>query len=179
MARADGRELRDQDRDQSLRHASWNRLFHVYDAFKLGIPAAFSKPPRLTRGSCVKLKNSWSSKRLGKHHPKLPTEVLREAKRSMRTVKSPTSSTASNPRCTPVVTTRASRLYKLDTCAAEFPALTPYYYSTFEEEANESVVTDKKKIVVLGSGPNRIGQGIEFDYCCVHGCKPRRRAKPS
>ncbi len=61
------------------------------------------------------------------------------------------------------------RVYKMvDTCAAEFEARTPYYYSTFEGE-NESVVTDKKKIVVLGSGPNRIGQGIEFDYCCVHG----------
>jgi len=56
----------------------------------------------------------------------------------------------------------------VDTCAAEFDAKTPYYYSTFEME-NESVVTDKKKIIVLGSGPNRIGQGIEFDYCCVHG----------
>jgi hypothetical protein len=51
---------------------------------------------------------------------------------------------------------------------AEFPAQTPYYYSTFEDE-NESVRSDKKKIIVLGSGPNRIGQGIEFDYCCVHG----------
>ena len=72
------------------------------------------------------------------------------------------------------------RVYKLvDTCAAEFKAVTPYYYSTFESEIiskdgvvsveNESVVTDKKKIIVLGSGPNRIGQGIEFDYCCVHG----------
>jgi carbamoyl-phosphate synthase large subunit len=61
------------------------------------------------------------------------------------------------------------RVYKLvDTCAAEFEAQTPYYYSTFEME-NESVVSDKKKIVVLGSGPNRIGQGIEFDYSCVHG----------
>jgi len=61
------------------------------------------------------------------------------------------------------------RVYKLvDTCAGEFPAKTPYYYSTFEEE-NESIPSDKKKIVVLGSGPNRIGQGIEFDYCCVHG----------
>lgn len=61
------------------------------------------------------------------------------------------------------------RAYKLvDTCAAEFEAQTPYYYSTFEEE-NESVRSAKKKIVVLGSGPNRIGQGIEFDYCCVHG----------
>ncbi len=63
-----------------------------------------------------------------------------------------------------------NRVYKLvDTCAAEFEAKTPYYYSTFEDE-NESVGIDrKKKIVVLGSGPNRIGQGIEFDYCCVHG----------
>jgi carbamoyl-phosphate synthase large subunit len=73
------------------------------------------------------------------------------------------------------------RVYKLvDTCAAEFGAKTPYYYSTFEEKmqlansnkafsVNESVVSDRKKIVVLGSGPNRIGQGIEFDYCCVHG----------
>ena len=61
------------------------------------------------------------------------------------------------------------RTYKMvDTCAAEFEAHTPYYYSTFDQE-NESLVTDKKKIVVLGSGPNRIGQGIEFDYCCVHG----------
>ncbi len=73
-----------------------------------------------------------------------------------------------------------NRVFKLvDTCAAEFKAMTPYYYSTFEEEietadgkrfvANDSEVTEKKKIVVLGSGPNRIGQGIEFDYCCVHG----------
>jgi len=62
-----------------------------------------------------------------------------------------------------------NRVYKLvDTCAAEFEAKTPYYYSTFEQE-NESVSSDRKKVVVLGSGPNRIGQGIEFDYSCVHG----------
>jgi carbamoyl-phosphate synthase large subunit len=61
------------------------------------------------------------------------------------------------------------RTYKMvDTCAAEFEAQTPYFYSTFEGE-NESIPSDKKKIIVLGSGPNRIGQGIEFDYCCVHG----------
>ncbi|MFT5167411.1 MAG: carbamoyl-phosphate synthase large subunit [Saprospiraceae bacterium] len=61
------------------------------------------------------------------------------------------------------------RTYKIvDTCAAEFEAHTPYFYSTFDSE-NESIPSDKKKIVVLGSGPNRIGQGIEFDYCCVHG----------
>lgn len=61
------------------------------------------------------------------------------------------------------------RVYKVvDTCAAEFEAKTPYYYSTFEGE-NESIPSNRKKIIVLGSGPNRIGQGIEFDYCCVHG----------
>jgi carbamoyl-phosphate synthase large subunit len=61
------------------------------------------------------------------------------------------------------------RVYKIvDTCAAEFPSPTNYFYSTFDGE-NESVATDRKKIIVLGSGPNRIGQGIEFDYSCVHG----------
>jgi carbamoyl-phosphate synthase large subunit len=68
------------------------------------------------------------------------------------------------------------RVYKMvDTCAAEFPAQTPYYYSTFEDE-NESVVSGKKKIIVLGSGPNRIGQGIEFDYSCVHGLLAAKEA---
>lgn len=63
------------------------------------------------------------------------------------------------------------RVYKMvDTCSAEFEAITPYFYSTFEEGGeNESKRSDRKKVIVLGSGPNRIGQGIEFDYCCVHG----------
>ena len=70
-----------------------------------------------------------------------------------------------------------TRVFKMvDTCSAEFEAKTPYFYSTFENKtssntliSNESKISDKKKIIVLGSGPNRIGQGIEFDYCCVHG----------
>jgi carbamoyl-phosphate synthase large subunit len=64
-----------------------------------------------------------------------------------------------------------TRVYKMvDTCSAEFEAKTPYFYSTFENgNHNESKVSDRKKVIVLGSGPNRIGQGIEFDYCCVHG----------
>ena len=72
-----------------------------------------------------------------------------------------------------------TRVFKMvDTCSAEFEAKTPYFYSTFEKTSgetnpallyNESIVSPKKKIIVLGSGPNRIGQGIEFDYCCVHG----------
>ena len=68
------------------------------------------------------------------------------------------------------------RVYKMvDTCAAEFAAQTPYFYSTFDTE-NESIPSDRKKIIVLGSGPNRIGQGIEFDYCCVHGINAIREA---
>lgn len=64
-----------------------------------------------------------------------------------------------------------TRVYKMvDTCSAEFEAKTPYFYSSFENgNANESKVSNRKKVIVLGSGPNRIGQGIEFDYCCVHG----------
>ena len=59
-------------------------------------------------------------------------------------------------------------VYKLvDTCAAEFKASTPYYYSTYETEC-EARVSSRKKVMILGGGPNRIGQGIEFDYCCVH-----------
>lgn len=56
----------------------------------------------------------------------------------------------------------------VDTCAAEFESFTPYYYSTYDQE-NESIPSNKKKVIILGGGPNRIGQGIEFDYCCVHG----------
>ena len=62
-----------------------------------------------------------------------------------------------------------TNFYRVDTCAAEFEAFTPYLYSTYEPE-DESFPTDKKKVMVLGGGPNRIGQGIEFDYCCVHAC---------
>src|SRR5690606_11852387 len=63
----------------------------------------------------------------------------------------------------------------VDTCAGEFPAATPYYYSSYEDE-NESVPSEREKVVILGSGPNRIGQGIEFDYCCVQAVLALRAA---
>ncbi len=63
----------------------------------------------------------------------------------------------------------SANYYRVDTCAAEFEAHTPYLYSTYEPE-DESAPTDRPKVVILGGGPNRIGQGIEFDYCCVHAC---------
>jgi len=172
---ADGKELTNQDEIlHSLEFPSWNRLFHVYDAIKMGIP--FKRIFEKTKIDIWFLKQIEELIKLERKIEKfnidsLPKELLFEAKQKGYADRQ----VAHLVKCleSEVYTKRdelgIKRVYKLvDTCAAEFEAQTPYYYSTFEEE-NESVVTDKKKIVVLGSGPNRIGQGIEFDYSCVHG----------
>lgn len=172
---ADGKELRDQDQIlKSLEHPSWNRLFHIYDAIKLGIP--FKTIQEKTRIDFWFLKQIEELIQLERKIEKftletLPRDLFFEAKQKGYADRQ----IAHLLRCleSEVHAKRTehgiNRVYKLvDTCAAEFEAQTPYYYSTFEYE-NESVVTNKKKIVVLGSGPNRIGQGIEFDYSCVHG----------
>ncbi len=172
---ADGKEMRNQNELlKSLEYPSWNRLFHVYDAIKLGIP--FKTIQEKTRI------DSWFLHQINElieleremekfHISNLPRELLYEAKQKGYADRQ----IAHLVRCleSEVYSKRKEldirRVYKLvDTCAAEFPAITPYYYSTFDDE-NESVRSDRKKIIVLGSGPNRIGQGIEFDYCCVHG----------
>ena len=172
---ADGKELKDQGKLlDSLGNASWDRLFHVYDAIKLGIP--FKTIKEITRI------DDWFLRQIDEliqHEKKvekfdissLPKELLFESKqkgyadRQIAHLLKCLESEVFNKRNELGV----NRVYKMvDTCAAEFEAQTPYYYSTFDEE-NESIPSDKKKIVVLGSGPNRIGQGIEFDYCCVHG----------
>jgi len=172
---ADGKEERNQDRLlHSLKHASWDRLFHVYDSIKLGIP--FKTIKEITKIDDWFLRQIedliQTEKKIEKYSlDSIPRELLFEAKQKgycdrqvahlLRTLESQVFAKRQE--------FGINRVYKLvDTCAAEFDAKTPYYYSTFEME-NESVVTDKKKIIVLGSGPNRIGQGIEFDYCCVHG----------
>jgi len=179
---ADGRELKNQEQLlESLKNPSWNRLFHVYDAFKLGIPAKTIY--KLTKidpwflnqiEELVLLENQISTYSLDS----IPTELLLEAKQKGYADRQ----IAHLLRCleSQVYKKRTdlniNRVYKLvDTCAAEFEAKTPYYYSTFEQE-NESVPSGKKKIVVLGSGPNRIGQGIEFDYSCVHGVLAAKEA---
>ena len=172
---ADGREVTDQAKIlDSLEHPSWNRLFHIYDAFKLGIP--FKTIQKLTKIDPWFLNQVNELILLEKEISKytvetLPKELLLEAKEKGYADRQ----IAHLVKCleSEVYKKRTDlnihRVYKLvDTCAAEFEAQTPYYYSTFEAE-NESVVSDKKKILVLGSGPNRIGQGIEFDYSCVHG----------
>jgi carbamoyl-phosphate synthase large subunit len=172
---ADGKELHDQNKIlESLEFPSWDRLFHIYDAIKLGIP--FKTIREKTKIDNWFLRQIEDLVLLEKRIEKftvasIPEELLFEAKQKGYADRQ----VAHLLKCleSEVYTRRTdlgiNRVYKLvDTCAAEFPAETPYYYSTFEYE-NESIVTDKKKIVVLGSGPNRIGQGIEFDYSCVHG----------
>lgn len=172
---ADGKELTSQnDILYSLENPSWNRLFHIYDAIKLGIP--FKTIVEKTKIDIWFLKQIEDliklEKKIEKHHLEdLPKELLFEAKQKGYADRQ----IAHLLKCleSEVYSLREkmgiNRVYKIvDTCAAEFEAKTPYYYSTFEYE-NESIVSDKKSVVVLGSGPNRIGQGIEFDYSCVHG----------
>jgi carbamoyl-phosphate synthase large subunit len=172
---ADAKELRDRDVIlKSLQNPSWNRLFHIYDAFKLGIPfkTIFEKT-KIDKWFLTQIEDLISLEREIEKYTldSIPEELMREAKekgyadRQIAHLLKCFESQVHKRRLEMGI----KRVYKLvDTCAAEFEAQTPYYYSSFGEE-NESIPSDKKKIVILGSGPNRIGQGIEFDYCCVHG----------
>ncbi|MCI4442821.1 MAG: carbamoyl-phosphate synthase large subunit, partial [Lentimicrobium sp.] len=170
---------------EKLTFASWDRVFVIYDAIALGIP--LSRIHEITKIDMWFLKQYEELYTLEKEISNfkletLPRELLLEAKqkgfadRQIAHMLGCLESQIHNLRSEMNI----NRVFKLvDTCAAEFKALTPYYYSTFEAEIekangeryvhNESIVTEKKKIIVLGSGPNRIGQGIEFDYSCVHG----------
>ena len=183
---ADGKGLKDYNQIiEKLTFASWDRVFVIYDAIQMGIP--------LKRIHEITKIDMWFLRQYEELHL-LETEI---SKFDIHTIDSALLLEAKQKgfadrqvahmlKCleSEVYTKRTEmgiqRVYKLvDTCAAEFAAQTPYYYSTFEakleikgQEAfseNESKVSNRKKIVVLGSGPNRIGQGIEFDYCCVHG----------
>jgi carbamoyl-phosphate synthase large subunit len=172
---ADGKELTKQSELlYSLEHPSWNRLFHVYDAMKLGISMKtiqkLTKIDKWFLGQIEELIDV--EKEIEKFTLEtIPVDLMRTAKQKGYADRQ----IAHLLECreSEVHLKRRSmginRVYKLvDTCAAEFEAKTPYYYSTFDTE-NESRSSDKKKVIVLGSGPNRIGQGIEFDYSCVHG----------
>jgi carbamoyl-phosphate synthase large subunit len=183
---ADGKGYTDYDQIiDKLTHPSWDRVFVIYDAIQMGIP--LSSIHEITKIDMWFLKQYEALYQLEKeistyHIETLPKELLLDAKQkgfADRQIAHMLKCWESEV-CKKRKELGVKRIYKVvDTCAAEFKAQTPYYYSTFEDEMetpdgkryvhNESVVTDKKKIVVLGSGPNRIGQGIEFDYCCVHG----------
>ena len=168
-----------------LEHASWDRVFVIYDAIATGIP--LSRIHQITKIDMWFLRQYEELFHLEKEISTftidtIERDLLLEAKqkgygdRQIAHMLKCLESQVYNKRDE----LNINRVFKLvDTCAAEFTAKTPYYYSTFENEVeladgtryvhNESERSDKKKIIVLGSGPNRIGQGIEFDYCCIHG----------
>ncbi len=172
---ADGKELKNQQEIlESLEHPSWNRLFHVYDAFKLGISlSTIYKLSKIDKWFLTQIEELLHVERNIEQYTldTIPKDLFRTAKekgyadRQLGHLLGCLESEVYKKRKELGI----NRVFKMvDTCAAEFAASTPYYYSTFDHE-NEVVISDKKKIVVLGSGPNRIGQGIEFDYSCVHG----------
>ncbi|HSP11146.1 MAG TPA: carbamoyl-phosphate synthase large subunit [Salegentibacter sp.] len=183
---ADGKGYKDYDQIiDKLTHPSWDRVFVIYDAIQLGIP--LSRIHEITKIDMWYLRQyeelyALEVKISGYDINSIPKDLLLEAKqkgfadRQIAHMLDCWESEVYKKR----EELGVNRVFKLvDTCAAEFKAETPYYYSTFEADietpdgkryvSNESKVTDRKKIVVLGSGPNRIGQGIEFDYSCVHG----------
>jgi carbamoyl-phosphate synthase large subunit len=183
---ADGKGLKDYNKIiQKLEVASWDRVFIIYDAIQIGIP--------LKRIHEITKIDMWFLRQYEELHllekeissynnlDSLPKALLLDAKQkgfADRQIAHMIDCWESEVH-TKRKELNINRVFKLvDTCAAEFQAQTPYYYSTFESDMivdgkvyseNESKVSDRKKVIVLGSGPNRIGQGIEFDYCCVHG----------
>ena len=184
---ADGKGYNDYDQILfKLKNPSWDRVFVIYDAIQIGIPLK-------TIYEITKI-DMWFLKQYEELF-KLECEI---SNYSIETISSSLLLQSkqkgfADRQIAHMLNCLESQVYKkrdklgiqrvyklVDTCAAEFAAKTPYYYSTFEEKiqltsskkpfsVNESKASDRKKIVVLGSGPNRIGQGIEFDYCCVHG----------
>ncbi len=162
----------------------WDRIFRIKDALMAGASIKrICESTKIDRWFIYQIQKICDcEKQIAKYNlDSLPEELLTEAKflgfsdeQIVRIMKEENAEAIYERRKAIGLT----RVYKMvDTCSAEFEAKTPYFYSTFENKpanksmlvSNESVVTDKKKIIVLGSGPNRIGQGIEFDYCCVHG----------
>ena len=183
---ADGKGYRNYEQIiDKLTHASWDRVFVIYDAIAMGIPlSSIHEITKIDMWFLKQYEELYTLEREISNYTveTLPKDLLLEAKQKgfadrqiahmMNCLESQVHKLREDK--------NINRVYKLvDTCAAEFKALTPYYYSTFEAEIetatgeryvhNESVVTNKEKVIVLGSGPNRIGQGIEFDYSCVHG----------
>lgn len=177
----------------NLEHASWDRLFHVKAALKLGVPIqSIFNITKIDKWFLHEIQQLVLMEQELKRYnlQNLPADFFMELKQKGYS-DSQIAYVLSNVTEDEVYARRKElgihRVYKtVDTCAAEFPSKTPYFYSTFENGyiavdgktvlSNESVRSDKKKIIVLGSGPNRIGQGIEFDYACVHGVLAAKEA---
>ncbi len=167
-----------------IKTPKWDRIFRIKDALMAGASVKrICESTKIDRWFIYQIQKICDcEKQIAKYDLKtLPDDLLTEAKllgfsdeQIIRIMKEENAEAIYERRKAMGLT----RVFKMvDTCSAEFEAKTPYFYSTFESKpvneskllSNESHVSDKKKIIVLGSGPNRIGQGIEFDYCCVHG----------
>jgi len=160
-----------------LKTPKWDRIFRIKDALMMGISVkTICQATLIDRWFIYEIQKIVDiEKEIAKYKfETLPIELIKKAKHHgfsdeqiCRIMQDGTEDALYEKRKAAGI----KRVYKMvDTCSAEFEAKTPYFYSSFENEGtNESKVSDKKKIIVLGSGPNRIGQGIEFDYCCVHG----------
>lgn len=185
---ADGREVQDLGQLlHSLEHPSWHRIFHIHDAILAGIPIrTIHKLTGIDEWFLHEIQALVDLERELSQHTleTLTPELLWRAKQmglGDRQIAHLVQALESQ-----VYALRQKwgirRVYKrVDTCAAEFEAQTPYYYSTFEPQGEDEGVTfpaadvGKPRLLILGSGPNRIGQGIEFDYCCVHGALAARQ----
>lgn len=162
---------------EKLKNPTDERLFYIYDAIRLGI--SIEEIHELTGIHpffLYKIKNICEmEKKLERMSiDNIDAETLREAKKLGFSDKQ----LAYLLKTTEEEIRKIRKKYKIepvykfvDTCAAEFEAATPYYYSTYCDNVNESKSSKRKKILIIGSGPIRIGQGIEFDYCCVHAVK--------
>jgi carbamoyl-phosphate synthase large subunit len=180
---ADGKELKNLDKIvHSLENPSWDRLFHLRDAMALGVPiTSVQKITKIDRWYLQEIKELVNIEKEIKRYQidNLPESLLITAKQ-MGFSDEQIAHLMGNCTDDQVYDKRSklgiNRVFKMvDTCSAEFPSSTNYFYSTFDGE-NESEVTEKPKIIILGSGPNRIGQGIEFDYSCVHGVLAAKEA---
>lgn len=171
-----------------IKTPKWDRIFRIKDALMLGVSVGtISKATGIDRWFINEVQKVVNvEKEITKYKLEtLPVELLKEAKQlgfSDQQISLIMQDASDEQVYEKRKSAGIQRVYKMvDTCSAEFEAKTPYFYSTFENSggviksgdnslpANESKVSQRKKIIVLGSGPNRIGQGIEFDYCCVHG----------
>lgn len=176
---SDGYELKNLEQIiHSLENPSWDRVFHIKDAMALGVPVTSIQ--KITKIDRWFLEQIYELVKMDKEIKKftldnIDADVLRLAKTKGFADAQIAHLLGGGVTDMDVYDKRTSlginRVYKMvDTCSAEFTSPTNYYYSTFDGE-NESTPSTKKKVIVIGSGPNRIGQGIEFDYSCVHGIK--------
>ncbi len=160
---------------EKLKRPTWDRIFRIKDALMEGMSVkSLHQLTQIDRWFLHQINDIVSvEKQLQEHDlESVPAELLKEAKQMGFSDKQ-LALIFGNCEEEEVYEKRKAlgiiRTYKMvDTCSAEFEAKTPYFYSAFDT-VNESIPSEKKKVIVLGSGPNRIGQGIEFDYCCTHG----------